>query len=88
VKATISLSPAIRASLNEDGSLDLMSAGAVLHLDLGAVARLSSLLGGPAPNETQRLRAALERIRDESRDSASRLYARGVLREEPDASSP
>jgi hypothetical protein len=88
VAARISLSPTIRASLNDDGSLDLMGVGVVLHLDLDAVARLSALLGDPAANEAQRLRAALERIRDEARDPASRLYARGVLREEPDASSP
>jgi hypothetical protein len=81
VKTTISLSDAIRTTLNEDGSIDLVSPGSTLHLEPAAAARLGYLLDGQAGDKLRQIVATLTELRDKAPDPLVRRLAREVLRD-------
>lgn len=83
MKATISLSNTVRATLDEDGNLTLTGVLNELRLDAAATARLSYLLGGAAADELRGLLATLTAMRDSSPDPVLRRLAREVLRDRP-----
>jgi hypothetical protein len=83
MRASIALSDELRAILNEDGSVDLVSAGSMLHLEPEPAARLGMLLDGQASGELSRLLATLRHMRDWSPNMSLRRLAREMLRERP-----
>lgn len=81
MRATISLSPATRAHLYDDGSALLERDDVSLRLEPIETARLAFLLGGAAADELRRMLHTLAALRDTSPEPAVRVLARELLRD-------